>query len=101
MWHRATRAICTANAARPVVLAAMVATVAGSVEVTVSAAGTPAVNGVYGPRNPKHIPAGFRRTCDDMGWNTDDMWNRLSDGQTPWYESDNGSYIYRNTGDGK
>eukprot|EP00957_Ditylum_brightwellii_P017557 1322699-Ditylum_brightwellii.AAC.1 len=29
------------------------------------------------------------------------MWKRLSDGERPWFESENKSYIYWNRGDGK
>ena len=28
------------------------------------------------------------------------MWRKLSDGRRPWFESDNGSYIYWNRSDG-
>ena len=36
-----------------------------------------------------------------MKWNDKEMWQRLSDLKQPWYEHENGSYIYHNKGDGK
>ena len=68
---------------------------------TVTNAGVDAVNGIFYPRNPTAIPAGFAKTCDEMGWASDKMWLRLSDQLRPWWESDNGSYLYWNQADGK
>ena len=37
-----------------------------------------------------------------MKWNTQQMWNQLSDSSIRWFKSDeNDSYIYWNKGDGK
>lgn len=59
------------------------------------------VNGLYAERDPKVIPEGFARTCNEMGWDTKKMWLQLSDQLRPWYEKDNEAYIYWNKGDGK
>ena len=69
--------------------------------VTVASAGHAAVNGCYAPQDAQRVPAGFAFTCDSMEWDADEMWERLSDLSTPWYEMENGSYIYRNRLDGK
>jgi len=68
---------------------------------TVKSSGVQAVNHKYDQRNPTVIPEGFAITCRAMGWNTKDMWLQLSDQKTPWFEAENGSYIYWNKGDGK
>eukprot|EP01063_Lacrimia_lanifica_P035781 TRINITY_DN6909_c0_g4_i1.p1 TRINITY_DN6909_c0_g4~~TRINITY_DN6909_c0_g4_i1.p1 ORF type:complete len:124 (+),score=20.28 TRINITY_DN6909_c0_g4_i1:139-510(+) len=69
--------------------------------VLVRSAGVADVNGRYSARDPKVIPAGFGRTCRQMGWDTPQMWAQLSDGRRPWFEAENESYIYWNRGDGK
>ena len=82
---------------------AAVTTVAASARtlLVVEGAGTAEVNGNYAAQDPKRVPAGFARTCHKLGWPTGQMWLQLSDGETPWWESENESYIYRNVGDGK
>merc|ERR1719230_1612128 len=69
--------------------------------VVVGGAGEVETNGVYASRDPKLVPAGFARTCDDMGWDSDSMWRRLTDGKRTWWEADNEAYIYWNRADGK
>jgi len=69
--------------------------------VKVHGAGVEDVNAVYRERDPKVIPIGFSLTCAEMQWDPEEMWLRLSNQKTPWYEADNGSYIYWNQGDGK
>ena len=69
--------------------------------ILVRGSGETAVNGLFAPRDPSTIPAGFRRTCVEMNWPTDVMWKKLSDGKRPWFESDNESYVYWNRADGK
>lgn len=64
-------------------------------------AGSTAVNGFYNSQEPHIIPPGFTHTCNNMGWNDKNMWNRLTDKKTFWFEHENGSYIYKNIGDGK
>ena len=71
------------------------------VTVQVLGGGVEETNGEYVLRSPKLIPAGFTKTCDANGWVSQDMWNQLTDGDTDWYEHENGSYIYRNVGDGQ
>lgn len=73
-------------------------TVRGSVEV--SASGVIDVNAIYKGRDPTVIPIGFSLTCAEMKWDPEQMWAKLSDQKTEWYEADNGSYIYWNQGDG-
>ena len=36
--------------------------------ICVKRAGEAAVNSVFQPRDPNLVPAGFKRTCDEMGW---------------------------------
>ena len=63
--------------------------------------GTSIVNGRYQVQPAHVIPNGFTLTCNKMSWDSKTMWEQLSDGITGWYEHENGSYIYRNVGDGK
>lgn len=73
-----------------------------TITISISSAGSnPLVNGIYHPKSPTTVPAGFDRTCRVMNWDTDSMWKQLSDRQRPWYEAENESYIYWNRGDGK
>lgn len=69
--------------------------------VTVRNSGMESVNGEYEERNPVDVPKGFGITCTQMGWDTQKMWLKLSNQQTPWFEAPNGSYIYWNQSDGK
>jgi len=34
-------------------------------------------------------------------WDSEQMWQKLSNQESPWYEAENGSYIYWNTNDGQ
>ena len=68
--------------------------------VLVSGAGSSIVNGAYLLRTAKTIPAAFDLVCRQSRWDTRSMWERLN-GNGSWWESDNGSYIYLNRGDGK
>ena len=58
------------------------------------------VNQQYDSRSPAAIPAGFASTCNEMGWSSEQMWVQLSDGRRPWFEAQNGAYIYWNRSDG-
>ena len=72
--------------------------------VRVTGSGFADVNGVYRPSNSpaNNIPVGFVRTCNENGWNSVEMWEKLYDKTTPWFmHVDNDSYIYRNRGDGR
>ena len=48
--------------------------------ILVRGAGEAATNGLFRPRSPTVVPAGFARTCDEMGWASEPTWKRLSDG---------------------
>jgi len=67
----------------------------------VQGAGLSDVNGLYAARDPRIVPLGFSLTCAENAWDSEKMWLQLSDQATPWYEAENGSYIYWNRGDGK
>jgi len=67
----------------------------------VKGSGTESVNAVYVERDPAVIPVGFSLTCAEMKWDPEDTWQRLSNQKTPWFEAENGSYIYWNKHDGK
>jgi len=69
--------------------------------VVVNASGVEGVNQRYIERDPTVIPVGFSLTCAEMQWDSEGMWTKLSNQQTPWYEAANGSYIYWNMGDGQ
>lgn len=60
----------------------------------VSGAGVRVLNGFYQSRPSTLVPEGFAATCARMRWNAGDMWNQLAVPQAPWYEHDNGSYMY-------
>lgn len=68
-------------------------------KVEVADSGVPSVNQIYTQRDPAVIPVGFSLTCAEMKWDPEEMWQKLSDGQAPWYEAPNGAYIYWNQGD--
>ena len=73
-----------------------------SSSVRVANAGVPSVVGLYAQRDAAAaIPAGFAKVCEQMGWPTRQMWKKLSDESKPWFEADNGAYIYRNVEDGQ
>ncbi len=52
------------------------------------------------PPHTKIIPPAFDLVCQQSRWDTLSMWERLN-GNGSWWESENGSYIYLNRGDGK
>ena len=85
----------------PFLLFVMLSCVDARVTLQVLGGGVEETNGEYVVRSPKLVPAGFTKTCDANGWVSLDMWNQLTDGDTDWYEHENGSYIYRNVGDGQ
>ncbi|CAE7833576.1 trmH [Symbiodinium sp. CCMP2592] len=70
-------------------------------QLRVSSSGSQNVNVVYTQRDAKVIPVGFSLTCAEQRWDAEKMWLQLSDQKTPWYEADNGAYIYWNRGDGQ
>lgn len=70
-------------------------------QLQVAGSGVDAVNQVYVEKNPKFIPVGFSLTCAEMKWDPEQMWQQLSNQKSPWYEAENGSYIYWNMNDGQ
>ena len=72
-----------------------------NVVIHVTKAGTDIVNGRYISQNPKNVPVGFTNTCKEQGWDHITLWKQLNDEKESWYLHENGSYIYRNKGDGK
>ena len=70
--------------------------------ISIENAGFSDVNGMYYPRPSNEIPIGFDRTCREMNWSTNKMWNQLSFPDYHWFlHSRNDSYIYLNKSDGK
>mmetsp|Transcript_139150 Transcript_139150/g.242146 ORF Transcript_139150/g.242146 Transcript_139150/m.242146 type:complete len:349 (-) Transcript_139150:176-1222(-) len=78
-------------------------------KVTVMNSGEPAVDGEYEARSANAaIPSKFALVCEQNGWNTNDMWKKLSgagaggarDQDVLWFEASNDSYIYFNVADG-
>ena len=69
--------------------------------VRVTSAGVASVVGAYSIRQATAIPEGFAKVCRAQGWATNDMWKRLSDLKRPWFEADNGAYMYYNRADGQ
>jgi hypothetical protein len=61
---------------------------------TVKGAGLSVLNGLYQAKPSSVIPPGFIATCNEMRWNSEDMWNQLAIPAAKWFEHDNGSYIY-------
>ena len=58
------------------------------------------VNGVYKARDPKSIPRGFVRMCSKAGgFAPRPIWDDLTNGITPWFESKDGCYMYFNCND--
>jgi len=70
-------------------------------QLRVSNSGVVSVNAIYNEQDAKVIPVGFSLTCSEQGWDAEKMWLQLSDQKTPWYEAENGAYIYWNKGDGQ
>jgi len=68
--------------------------------VTVSGAGSVIVNGLYTVKEAAVVPTAFALVCRKARWSPEGMWAELNQG-APWWEADNGSYIYLNRGDGK
>merc|ERR1719498_1358470 len=70
-------------------------------QIRISSSSVEEVNQDYLERTPDVIPVGFSLTCAEMGWDTEKMWLQLSNQKSPWYEAENGSYIYWNQNDGQ
>jgi len=63
-------------------------------------AGVPEVVGIYERKENSEIPHGFDLVCQQQGWETGQMWKKLSGGDA-WFGAENGAYIYHNKSDGK
>eukprot|EP00639_Heterosigma_akashiwo_P033979 CAMPEP_0194726286 /NCGR_PEP_ID=MMETSP0296-20130528/30484_1 /TAXON_ID=39354 /ORGANISM="Heterosigma akashiwo, Strain CCMP2393" /LENGTH=131 /DNA_ID=CAMNT_0039631185 /DNA_START=89 /DNA_END=484 /DNA_ORIENTATION=+ len=72
-----------------------------SFTVKVSGAGSNELNGLYQMQDPLVIPSGFTKTCVKMRWNDEMMWDQLTNKRTPWFEKQDGAYIYYNRGDSR
>lgn len=58
------------------------------------------LNSLYTPRDPKTIPKGFIRACGKAGgFAPRPLWDDLTTGITPWFENDQGCFIYFNCND--
>lgn len=69
--------------------------------ISLSAAFTKGTNGVYVAREPEDIPTGFVRMCGKAGgFAPRPLWETLTNGVTPWFESGGGSFIYLNCQEG-
>ena len=69
--------------------------------VRISAAGVQSIVGRYAMREPTAVPNGFAKVCQQQGWPIEETWQRLSDLRRPWFEADNGAYMYFNIADGQ
>lgn len=65
-----------------------------AMNLVVSNAGVKVLNGAYLPKPFTSIPAGFAATCQRMRWDPRQTWRQLAVPEAPWFEHDNGSYIY-------
>mmetsp|Transcript_24797 Transcript_24797/g.59818 ORF Transcript_24797/g.59818 Transcript_24797/m.59818 type:complete len:187 (-) Transcript_24797:105-665(-) len=69
-------------------------------ELRLSQSSSRQVNAVYSPRDPKNIPTGFARMCNKAGgFAPRPIWDDMTNGITPWFESDDGCFIYFNCND--
>ena len=83
-----------------IVVVAVLFSLVMSNKLRVTGAGSSIVNGLYHLRQAEIIPSSFSKVCFKARWNPSDMWDQLNRGR-PWWETDNGSYIYYNGGDGQ
>lgn len=67
--------------------------------IRINSAGVPSVVGSYVQRKPDVIPEGFALVCRNMRWDPKKTWSTLSDLRRPWFEAENGAYVYWNTND--
>ena len=68
--------------------------------VRLSMASSRDVNSVYAPRDPNNIPTGFARMCNKAGgFAPRALWDDLTTGVSPWFESKDGCFIYFNCND--
>lgn len=64
-------------------------------------AGVEETNGKYKTKNFQSIPDSFAAVCDENGWSSTEMWEKLN-GQNDWFQHENNNcYVYRNLSDGR
>jgi len=69
--------------------------------VRLSGASVRGANALYVPRDPRRIPAGFARACAKAGgFAPRGLWDDLTNGVTPWFESPGGAFLYYRRGEG-
>ena len=66
--------------------------------IVVSGAGDSRVDGEYSATSASVVPAGFGKVCEQNGWDTQQMWQKLN-GKGSWFSADTGAYIYWNRSD--
>ena len=66
--------------------------------IVVSGAGDTRVNGEYSATSANSVPVGFRKVCEQNGWDTKKMWTQLNGGAS-WYSASTGAYVYWNRSD--
>merc|ERR1712136_576308 len=67
--------------------------------ILVSKAGFLPVNGMYHKQSHRDIPPSFKLVCENEGWSTTKIWQKLN-GNKDWYKHENNeSYIYFNEND--
>lgn len=70
--------------------------------IRVSMASSRGINALYAPRDPKTIPAGFQRMCLKAGgFAPRPVWDEITNGVTPWFESKDGCFVYFNCNDAR
>eukprot|EP00584_Thalassiosira_punctigera_P006034 CAMPEP_0172545208 /NCGR_PEP_ID=MMETSP1067-20121228/15180_1 /TAXON_ID=265564 ORGANISM="Thalassiosira punctigera, Strain Tpunct2005C2" /NCGR_SAMPLE_ID=MMETSP1067 /ASSEMBLY_ACC=CAM_ASM_000444 /LENGTH=178 /DNA_ID=CAMNT_0013331909 /DNA_START=180 /DNA_END=716 /DNA_ORIENTATION=- len=68
--------------------------------VQLSMASSRGINSVYAPQDPSSIPTGFARMCNKAGgFAPRPVWDGITNGITPWFESKDGCFIYFNCND--
>ncbi|KAL9180614.1 hypothetical protein ACHAXT_011067 [Thalassiosira profunda] len=70
--------------------------------IRLSRASARGINALYAPQDPKTIPAGFIRMCGKAGgFAPGPVWTETTNGVTPWFENEDGCYIFFNCNDSR
>mmetsp|Transcript_28298 Transcript_28298/g.51577 ORF Transcript_28298/g.51577 Transcript_28298/m.51577 type:complete len:188 (-) Transcript_28298:150-713(-) len=68
--------------------------------VELSQASSRGINSTYNPQDPNNIPTGFARMCNKAGgFAPRPVWDDITNGVTPWFESKDGFFLYFNCND--
>jgi len=67
-------------------------------KILIVGSGSEDVNGEYAATDAKEIPGGFDSVCQQQGWSTEKMWEKLNNGSN-WFKAKNEAYIYWNNSD--